>query len=170
MTNKICCGPDENEELKEFVCVLPSKSSRTLDRKDALRSIYEPTVPPKIPFSEAIPQATTHCECLPSGRKKMSFMSVACWLCYKSRNICTTFSEGRYLSVAMVSNLQIFVVAVPVVIILGSESQASFFIRVSVVWLNDLAVLALLFGNLIHSVHASSSQSKNSFLGPIRGP
>lgn len=82
-----------------------------------------------------------------------SIMGVACWMCYLSRDIPTRFSEGKYLTVAMISNMQIFVVAVPVLVILGGDPQAGFFVRSAVIWMNDLAVLALIFGNLIKNVH-----------------
>lgn len=64
----------------------------------------------------------------------------------------TKFSEGKYLTIAMISNLQIFVVGVPVLIILGSDPKTSFFVRSVIVWMNDLVVLSLIFGNLICSV------------------
>lgn len=44
------------------------------------------------------------------GALHLSLMAVATYLCYKTRAIPTRFQEGRYLSIAMVSNLQIFLV------------------------------------------------------------
>jgi hypothetical protein len=43
----------------------------------------------------------------------LSLLGFACYLCYVSRDIPTKFSEGKYVSIAMFSNLQIFVVGVP---------------------------------------------------------
>ena len=108
-------------------------------------------------------------------------LAVACCLCYVSRRIptkvrylflcpyaqvsvCTAqltnlyqqstqFSEGKYVSIAMISNLQIFIVGVPILIILGTDSATSFFVRCVVIWMNDFAVVLLIFGNLIYSVH-----------------
>lgn len=60
----------------------------------------------------------------------------------------------------MASNLQIFVVAVPVLVILGRDSSA-FFVRCAVVWMNDLCVVAFIFGNLIYRVHKKADQSEN---------
>ena len=56
-----------------------------------------------------------------------SLMAVACYMCYVARDIPTKFSEGKYVAIAMLSNLQIFVVGVPVLIILGSDPKTSFF-------------------------------------------
>lgn len=76
---------------------------------------------------------------------------VACYFCYKCRNVSTQFSESKYLALAMVSNLQIYAVGIPVLIIVGSDT-AGFFVRSAIIWLNDLAVVAFIFGNLIWSV------------------
>ena len=62
----------------------------------------------------------------------------------------------------MVSNLQIFVVAVPVLVILGSDSQSSFFVRCVVIWMNDLVVLLLIFGNLMRSMHDGDCEQNKS--------
>lgn len=79
-----------------------------------------------------------------------------------SRNIPTTFSEGRFVSIAIISNLQILVVGVPVLIVVGSEPATSFFVRSVVVWMNDLVVVSLIFGNLIYSVSFSVEQRMGS--------
>ena len=69
----------------------------------------------------------------------------------------------------MISNLQIFIVGVPILVILGSDPQASFFVRSVVVWMNDFAVVTLIFGNLIYSVHwdpeGSSDQDVKATVG-----
>ena len=79
-------------------------------------------------------------------------LGVASYLCYVTRNIPTKFSEGKYVAIAMISNLQIFVMGVPVLIIMGSDPQSSFFVRSIIVWMNDLVVLMCIFGNLMYSV------------------
>jgi len=96
------------------------------------------------------------------GALHAALLAIASYLCYVSRNIPTKFSEGKYLSVAMVSNLQIFIVGVPVLIVVGSEPATSFFVRSVVVWMNDIVVVILIFGNLIKSVLRFEEQdSKN---------
>ena len=44
------------------------------------------------------------------GTLHLCLMATACYLCYKAREIPTMFQEGRFVSIAMMSNLQIFVV------------------------------------------------------------
>ncbi|CAJ1965339.1 unnamed protein product [Cylindrotheca closterium] len=87
-------------------------------------------------------------------------LAIACYLCYQARDIPTKFSEGKYVSIAMFSNLQIFVVGLPILVILGSDSSAGFFVRTVVIWMNDLVVVVLIFGNLIYHVHFHPSNHR----------
>jgi hypothetical protein len=100
-----------------------------------------------------------------------ALLCIACVMCYLSRDIPTRFSEGSYVSIAMVSNFQIFVVGIPLLIILGTDPVSSYFVRVVIVWMNDLAVLGLIFGNLMYSVssvNAWEGRSRRSLRTAIR--
>ncbi|CAB9510051.1 acid type B receptor subunit 2 [Seminavis robusta] len=99
-----------------------------------------------------------HCESLVAfasliGVFHLSLMGTACYMSYCARNIPTMFQEGKTVSIAMVSNLQIFIVGVPVLIIVGYDPQSSFFVRSVIIWMNDLAVVVLIFGNLVFATH-----------------
>ena len=85
---------------------------------------------------------------------------VASCICYLSRNIPKKFSEGRFVSIAMISNLQIFVVGLPVLLVVGSQPAISFFVRSLVIWMNDLVVVSLIFGNLIYMVSFSGEKEQ----------
>ena len=81
-------------------------------------------------------------------------LAIGSYMCYVSRNIPTKFSEGKYVSISVISNLQIFAISVPILIILGNEDpEASFFIRAIIIFLNDFVIVTLIFGNLIYHVH-----------------
>ena len=80
----------------------------------------------------------------------LTLLGVACYLCYVARDIPTKLSEGKYLSIAMISNLQIFVVGVPILVILGPDTKTSFFTRSAIIWMNDLVVVSLIFGNIMY--------------------
>lgn len=92
-----------------------------------------------------------------------------CYLCYISRDIPTTFSEGKYVAIAMVSNLQIFVVGVPVLVIVGTDPGTSTFVRSVIVWMNDLVVVGLIFGNLMYHVYYDTPEPAKdpSFHGSV---
>lgn len=80
-------------------------------------------------------------------------LTYATYLCYASRHIDTNFSGGKYLAIAMVSNFQIYIVGVPLLIMVGSNPTSAYFVRSIIIWMNDFAVIALIFGNLMYSVH-----------------
>ena len=82
-----------------------------------------------------------------------TLMAVASWLCYVSRDIPTEFSEGKYVTIAILSNIQIFIVGLPVLVIIGNSSETSFFVRSVIIWMNDFVVVTLIFGNLMYHVH-----------------
>jgi len=80
-------------------------------------------------------------------------MLMASYLCYLTRNISSQFAESKYLAISLFSNLQITVVSTPVLIIVKADPSTSLFIRSIVIWINDFAILAIIFGNLMYSVH-----------------
>ncbi|CAB9515608.1 acid type B receptor subunit 2 [Seminavis robusta] len=95
-------------------------------------------------------------------------MAVACFMCYAARNIPTRFAEGKYISIAMISNLQIFVVGVPILVIIGADPQTGFFVRSVIIWMNDFVVVTLIFGNLIYSVHFQPNKQRGSDPNSVR--
>ena len=80
---------------------------------------------------------------------------VALVLCYVSRHISSRFSEAKSLALVMVSQCQIFLISIPLLIIVGIEGPGSFFVRVAVIWLNDFSAVAIIFGNLMYAVHST---------------
>ena len=76
------------------------------------------------------------------------------------RKIPTRFHEGRAVSIAMISHLQIYLVGVPILVVLGAAPQSSFFVRSVIIWMNDFVVLVLIFGNLMYSVHFQTESAE----------
>ncbi len=70
----------------------------------------------------------------------------------------------------MISNLQIFVISIPilVIVIVGADPSSSLFIRAAVIFINDFAILAIIFGNLIYSVHFRKDSGEISVTHAIR--
>jgi len=83
------------------------------------------------------------------GSLHLALMLLAVGMCYVSRKIPTQLSESKYLGIAMFSNLQIFVIGLPILVIVGSDPPTSFFVRSSIIWMNDLVVVTVIFGNLM---------------------
>merc|ERR1711988_1387952 len=87
----------------------------------------------------------------------------ACYLCYQSRNIPTEFQEGKWINMAMVSNLQILVLGVPVMIMVADNPGVSYFMRAGIIFLNDTGVLLLMFLPKIFAVHyGTDERAKNT--------
>ena len=66
-------------------------------------------------------------------------------MAYKSRNIATSFHEGKWITIAMFGNLEALVIAFPIIIIVSNLPSASLFVRSAVVFLNDFGILICIF-------------------------
>jgi len=66
-------------------------------------------------------------------------------LCYRTRNVPSTLSEGKWISFSVLSMFQILLLAVPVLIIVDDNTDAFFFVRAAVVFLISFSVTALIF-------------------------
>ncbi|CAB9526188.1 acid type B receptor subunit 2 [Seminavis robusta] len=94
------------------------------------------------------------------GVVHLLLMGTACYMCYLARSIPNSISNNKFIGIAMFSNLQIFLIVVPVLLIMGSEPQASFFVKSVAIWINDFVVVILIFGNLIFRVYLFDKERK----------
>ncbi|GBG32275.1 Metabotropic glutamate receptor-like protein E [Hondaea fermentalgiana] len=67
-------------------------------------------------------------------------------LSYQCRKVNGVFAETKYLSLAMIGNLQVLLLALPVIILTADDAGTSIFIRSIAVFLNDLSTTLLIFG------------------------
>mmetsp|Transcript_39979 Transcript_39979/g.45097 ORF Transcript_39979/g.45097 Transcript_39979/m.45097 type:complete len:686 (+) Transcript_39979:188-2245(+) len=86
-------------------------------------------------------------------------LGMALYLCYVSRNISSQYAEVKPLALVMVSQFQIFLISIPVLIIVRNNPASSFFVRSVVIWLNDFGVILIIFGNLMYSVHWNKTEN-----------
>jgi hypothetical protein len=75
------------------------------------------------------------------------------YIAWTGRRINSNFSEGRFVAIAMVSYLQVLLIGVPVLIIVEESAVTEMFVQGSIVFLNDLTLLLLLFGPKLLAVH-----------------
>ena len=66
-------------------------------------------------------------------------------LCYQTAGIPTAFSEGKYVSVAIVSHLQLLALGIPLLILVVSDPPSNMLVRSGIIFLNDLSALGLIF-------------------------
>ena len=64
---------------------------------------------------------------------------------YQTRNVRSDYQESTWVALSMVSQFQILVLAIPVLIMVAKDPITSFFLRVCVIFLNDAGVLLLIF-------------------------
>jgi hypothetical protein len=67
------------------------------------------------------------------------------YMCYKARNAGTAFSESKYVGIAMVSNLQILALGLPILIIVYDNPTTNYFVRAGIIFMNDFGVMMLIF-------------------------
>ena len=99
---------------------------------------------------------STHWEYFASimGTFHFILICIASYMCYATRKIPNSLSCTRGVSIAMISNLQIFIVGIPMVLLVSNDPQSSFFVRSAIVWMNDLAVVAIIFADLKYGSNA----------------
>ena len=97
------------------------------------------------------------------GAFHFTIMCVACYICYVARKLPVAFNSGNHAAMAMLANLQILIVGLPVVALIGSDSTISFFIRSAMIFMNDLVVVVIIFGDLMFRVHGRLDGASSFF-------
>lgn len=79
----------------------------------------------------------------------LALLFSACYLCYKARHISSRFVESKSLVLAIASHLQIYLISIPVLLLIGNDPVSNLFIRSVVIWINDFAIIIIIFGKLL---------------------
>lgn len=75
----------------------------------------------------------------------LALLIYGAYLSYKCRKVNGVFAESKYLSLAMISNLQVLLLALPVTVLTADDTETSMFIRSIAVFLNDFSTTSLIF-------------------------
>ncbi|GBG32274.1 Metabotropic glutamate receptor-like protein E [Hondaea fermentalgiana] len=75
----------------------------------------------------------------------LSLLFYGAYLSYKCRKMNGVFAETKYLSLAMLGNLQVLLLALPVIVLTADDAETSMFIRAIAIFLNDFSTTALIF-------------------------
>jgi hypothetical protein len=70
---------------------------------------------------------------------------IGCVLCYQTRNVNTKFQEAKWISLAMFNNIQIFVLAIPLIYMVFDAPAPYFIIKLFVIFLNDIGLILVIF-------------------------
>jgi len=84
------------------------------------------------------------------------------FLSYRARNIPSEFQEGKNISLAVFSCLEVYFIGIPVNIIVNNDAQVSIFVQCSLVFLTTLAILLLIFGPLMWKVYKGEEDLRKS--------
>jgi len=66
-------------------------------------------------------------------------------MAFKTRHISTSFAESKYIFAAMASNLQIMFIGIPILYMTAENAGVSYFMKMGIIFLNDLGVMFLIF-------------------------
>ena len=83
-------------------------------------------------------------------------------LLYQAREVHTYFKESKYITMAMFSSVQVFALSIPVIVIVMDMPDANLLVRALAVFINDFALLALIFFPKMYMVHSQSVASASA--------
>ena len=93
----------------------------------------------------------------------VSVLLYSCVLCYQTRNVSTEFAEGRWISMAMFSNLQIMVLGAPLIaLVANGNPSVSFIVRAGIIWMNDGSVVLMTFAPKMYALYIGDAKAKST--------
>ncbi|KAL7543364.1 hypothetical protein ACHAXR_013073 [Thalassiosira sp. AJA248-18] len=105
-------------------------------------------------------QSYGHCVSDNAGRFQIPLLSFdglmllySLYLCFITRNVPSDFQEGTWIAAAVLSIIQILILAIPILIVVGSNNNAYYFVRATVLFLVSCTVNSLIFFPKIFRVH-----------------
>jgi hypothetical protein len=87
----------------------------------------------------------------------------ALYLCYVIRNVPSKFSEAKWITAAVVSIFQILSIAVPILFIVGDDTDIFFFVRASINFLMCSTVTLLIYVPKCYRQHFATEDSGAQF-------
>ena len=84
------------------------------------------------------------------------------YMCYKARNVGTAYSESKYVFMAMVSNMQILVLGIPILVMVAQNPVTNYFIRTGIIFLNDCGVMLLIFVPKFQLIYFGTEEEANN--------
>ena len=82
----------------------------------------------------------------------------ALYLCFVTRKVKEDFQEGRWITVVVLSILQILVLSIPILVIVENNNDAFYFVRASVIFLIGFSVMGLIFFPKMYRLHTQAKQ------------
>jgi gamma-aminobutyric acid type B receptor len=80
-------------------------------------------------------------------------------LAFKTRTVPGAFQESKYIFMSLVSNLEIMIIGVPVIVLVYQNPTARLFMTTCIVFFNDIGVLCFIFLPKILTYHGFMGQT-----------
>ena len=93
-------------------------------------------------------------------------LSYALFLCFQLRSVPAEFVEAKWIFVSIFCFVQVLVTAIPIMFIVVSNPEASFFVRSGVACVEGFIVTCLIFGPKVYAVY--SKPEKGQVAGALR--
>jgi ABC-type phosphate transport system substrate-binding protein len=106
----------------------------------------------RVDISGAVVESIGRCTCktpivwlAPLASVVFFFLCVGCSLSYHVRNVPVEFSEGQWIGVAMINFLEMFVLAIPILIITADKPSADGVMKSMVVFCSSFGTILIIF-------------------------
>ena len=90
-----------------------------------------------------------------------SVLVYGCRLAYRIRMVATFLAETKYVCIAMISNLQVLALGIPVLGIASTQPTSRYFAAAGIIFLNDFTILNLIF---IPKIYARMRRTESFFV------
>ncbi|KAH9250086.1 hypothetical protein BASA81_012133 [Batrachochytrium salamandrivorans] len=103
----------------------------------------------------------------------IAFLIAGLVLAWKNRMTPTDFSEGRYVSAAIMTDSELLIIAIPVLVIVSAMPIASYVIKVMFILISVVSTIAIFFYPkfaVVHGYWAPDERSGSRLVSPVQEP
>jgi hypothetical protein len=75
----------------------------------------------------------------------LCLLFIGTWWAYRSRNLLTEYSESRYIGGTLIALLQAWAIGIPILVVVGENPQAEFYVKCGVVFVTSQAIVSLVY-------------------------
>jgi len=80
---------------------------------------------------------------------------------YQARNLATEYGESKYIGMAMLCILQVVLIGIPLLFLVNSNPSASYFIRVTIIFVICFSILSLIYVPKIYHFYRKDGKKKS---------
>mmetsp|Transcript_29022 Transcript_29022/g.79638 ORF Transcript_29022/g.79638 Transcript_29022/m.79638 type:complete len:1127 (-) Transcript_29022:1512-4892(-) len=96
---------------------------------------------------------------LPLGVVNVAALVKALWMCYVTRNVPDEYSESKWITISVISMIEICLLGIPVLVIADQDRSAFFFVYAGLVFFTSCSVCLLIFLPKMKRLHIDSVET-----------